>query len=570
MKQSVLMTIAIAILLAAFAGLGGCGSDQGIIIAKVGPDKIYEQDLNDIYETGQFNFASFEEEFDSRRDMTDSLVIQQLLIQEAYRRNLDDMEEINRVILASRDRFLLDILYQRKIIDPVDIGEEDIKDLYGKLEFKVHASHILVTDKDTADMILDSLKNGGSFEQLAVTYSVDPSAIQNRGDIGFYVWGQLDSVFQENLWKLNPGEMSEPFETRFGWHIARMIDRQPNELRTTYGKMAKQLEMSLEGQQRNVLLTEYRDELMEKYPVRVDSVTCQYLLHKRESLYPPSLLANLPRNDFDIAQLDGHERELVIAGWEGGQMTLGQYLGRIKRLDAKFKPDFDNYDGLAEVIFQLEFNSILGLEARRIGLEDDPEFKRKIKRFKELAMADVMRNDSLPIPDPPDDGEIRQYYEDNQGEFLIPEEVHLFEIMFNDLSAAKTYRHKINGLTRFKQLATEYTQRTGMKAKQGDMGWITEIQYPRLFNAARDVEVGEVGGPVQIGSKHSLVFVADRKPEQIKDFLMVKNDIRDQLTNDRKNESFANWVQQKKEEITAKIYENNIRASIDQDKYETE
>ncbi len=548
----------------------GCGSTDSDIVAKVNGDAISVKDLDEIFERGRYNFNSFEEEFETRLDILDSLVIQQLLVQEAYQRNIDDLEEINRIVLANRDQFLLDLLYQRQILDKIDVTEQDVRDHYDKLEYKVQASHILVEDEETANAILDSLNNGANFQKMAVEHSTDPSVSTNQGDLGYFTWGQMEPAFQEEVFKLEPGQISEPFKTRFGWHIAKVIDRVPNDLRGSFDKEKDKIRDALESRLRGQRLQEYRTELQDKYQVKVDTITCEYLLHKRETLYPPGLLETMPRNDFDIAQLDRHERELVLASWDGGQITLGQYLGMIrsKNVDSRLLPDFDNYEGLKNIIFQLKFEDILASEARALGLENDKEFKRKIRRFKEIAMADIMENDSIQYPGEPDEGEMRQYYEEHQDEFMIPEKVHLYEIMFNDYNMAKTYVNKVGTLTKFKSIAAKHTVRSGKKAVSGDMGWVEERFYPRLFRAVENIEVGEVGGPVQVGGKWSIIFVADRKPSTVKDFLMVKPQIYDTLEKQKRRDAFEQWVVEKREDANIRIYENAVRAGINKAKYE--
>lgn len=558
----VFLTLAVA---ASF--LTGCGGDEDLVLADVGGDKIYAQDLDDIFERNRETFLSFDEELEWRNTILDSLIIQQLLVQEAYKKNIDESEEVNRIVLGNRDQFLLDILYMRQVIDKINVTEEEIKDFYAKLEYKIQASHILVRDEDTAGAIMDSIQAGSSFENLAIKYSVDPSAQQNRGDLGFFVWGQMDQVFQEQVFKMNPGEISAPFETKYGWHIVKMVDRSPNELRGTYEKMYDQIRSTIEGQKRNARLEEYRNELMAKYPITIDSITCQYLMHKRESLYPPSLLETLPKNDFDLNQLDRDEKELILASWDGGQLAVGPYLVKAKKFRAAMKPDFDDYEGLAEFIFNLSMVDILSLEARRIGLEDDPEYKRKLKRFKELAMADIMQNDSLPIASQPDEGEMKQYYEDNPDEFTTPGKVHLYEVLFNDFRTAKTYALKTRNLEKFKALASQYTERSGKRASGGDLGWINERMYPRLYKAAERAAIGDVIGPIPMGEKHSIIYVADKEPPILQDFQIVKQSIKETLEKLRRSQSFEKWVQDQKENTSIKIYENNIRASINKAKY---
>jgi len=570
MKKSMLTILSLFVLFLIPMLFGGCGGGgEGDVVAVVDGDEIYTEDLDDFIGRSRKTYDSFDEELEARKAMVDTLVIYQLLIQEAYKHNIDESEEINRIVLANKDRFLLDVLYQRRVSDLVDITDADVKDYYAKLEFKVKASHILLPREDTALMIIDSLKNGGNFEQLAVKYSIDPSAKTNQGDLGYFVWGQMDNTFSENVFKLNPGEISEPFETRFGWHIVKMVDRGPNELRGTYEEMAPQIRSAVENYERTQKLETYKEELRGKYTVRVDTVTCDYLIHKRSVLYPPSLLESLPKNDFDVTQLDRDEKDLILATWEKGQMTVGQYLARITQMRVQRQaPDFDDYDGLAYFIFQMNFMDILSVEARNIGLEDDPLFKKKIKKFKELAMADVMQNDSIQYPSEPDEGQMRQYYEDNPDKYTVPEKIHVYEIMVSDYQLAKTIALKTKSLAEFKIKAAQYTERAGKKQSSGDMGYIEERVFPRLFKVAQKTDVGDVGGPISMGGQTAVIYVADKKPEEVRDFLMVKDQIMGTLEKELQRDSFVKWVENKKSEVSIKIYENSIRASIEKEQYE--
>ncbi|UCD94974.1 MAG: peptidylprolyl isomerase [Candidatus Zixiibacteriota bacterium] len=566
-RSTITIIIFFAIVFSAFL-LSGCGGDGDVVLAKVDGDKIMAKDLDDIFAQSRRTFNSFEDEFENRRTILDSLVIQQLLIQEAYEKNIDESEEVNRIVLGNKDQFLLDVLYLRKVVDEIKVTEDEIKDFYDKLEYKLKASHIVVASEDTANMIVDSLGKGGVFENLAVSHSVDPTATRNQGDLGYFVWGQMDPVFLENVFKMNPGEISQPFQTKYGWHIVKLVDRTPNELRGSFEKMSDQIKGSLESIRRNERLNSYREELHDKYSIRIDTVTCEYLMRKRASLYPPTLLETLPKNDFDLEQLDRDEMDLIIASWDGGQMTVGDYLRKVKQARTAGRPNLDDYDKMAEFVFNLNLMSILSFEARQLGLEDDAEFKRKLRRFKELTMADVMENDSLPIADEVDEGEMRQYYEDNQREFTVPEKIHVYEILFNDYSTAKTYALKIRSLQRFKSIASEYTERPGKRASGGDLGWIEQRIYPKLFPVAKEADIGDVTAPVQQGKKYSIMYVAEKKPEEIKDFLMVKQNIKEKIERERRKQAFVDWVEKRKTEADIEIFEDNLRASINEAKYE--
>ena len=548
-------------------GLGCGGGGDEMVLAKVGGDKILARDLNEIFDHNNNVFTNFDEELESRKSILDSLIIQQLFIQEAYDKNIDDHEEVNRIVLAGWDQFLLDVLYQREINDKVDVTESEIREFYDNMADKVCVSHILVYSEDTARMILDSLKNGAGFEKLAVKYSVDPSAQKRQGSIGCFSWGGMDMTFAENVFKLNPGEISEPFKTRYGWHIARMDDRMPNDERQSYDRMHDDIAEVVKSFKRTDLLENYSKSLREKYPIKVETDVCDYLMHRRSTMYPPQLLDQVPDNDFDIAQLDRDEKEMVIASWDGGQMTLGQYLLESKKININIRPSFNDYDSVGAVIFNLKVQGILSKEARNLGLEDDPLFKRKIKKFRELAMADIMENDSLPFPDSPDEGEIRQYYESHLNEFVKPPSIHVFEILLSDLAAAKRAKKRVHSFETFKQVATELTERPQRRTSGGDLGYIEQRYYPDLYRAADKMAVGDIGGPHPLSGKYALIYVADKMAEEVKDFIAVKEEIRVKLEKERRQNAVADWIIQRKKDIDVEIFEDNLRATIDRNKY---
>ena len=80
--------------------------------------------------------------------------------------------------------------------------------------------------------------NGESLAELAAEYSDDPGSKNNEGDLGFNPPGALVPQFQERMDALEPGEISEPFSTQFGWHIVEVVDRRTRDV-TELAKRAR-------------------------------------------------------------------------------------------------------------------------------------------------------------------------------------------------------------------------------------------------------------------------------------------------------------------------------------------
>ena len=90
---------------------------------------------------------------------------------------------------------------------------------------EVHASHILVKTKEEADAIETELKAGGDFAAIAKEKSIDPGAA-NGGDLGFFSKGMMVGPFEDAAFALTDvGQVSEPVESQFGWHIIKLMER---------------------------------------------------------------------------------------------------------------------------------------------------------------------------------------------------------------------------------------------------------------------------------------------------------------------------------------------------------
>ena len=90
---------------------------------------------------------------------------------------------------------------------------------------KIRASHILVKTEEEAKKVLEEIKNGADFAKLASEHSMCPSG-RDGGDLRFFGRGMMVKPFEEAAFALKKGEVSEPVETQFGWHLIKLTDIQ--------------------------------------------------------------------------------------------------------------------------------------------------------------------------------------------------------------------------------------------------------------------------------------------------------------------------------------------------------
>lgn len=86
---------------------------------------------------------------------------------------------------------------------------------------KIKASHILVDKHSQALKVMDELKGGAKFADLAKKYSTCPSG-KRGGNLGAFGRGQMVKPFEKAVFALSPGQVSpEPVKTQFGYHVIK-------------------------------------------------------------------------------------------------------------------------------------------------------------------------------------------------------------------------------------------------------------------------------------------------------------------------------------------------------------
>ncbi len=126
------------------------------------------------------------------------------------------------------------------------------------------ASHILIEEGSDADetmaTIIKRLEAGESFADLAREYSIDTVSAEEGGDLGYAGRGIYDEAFEEALFALQEGEISEPVRSRFGVHLIRLDDVRESEV-PSLAEMQEQLRRELALDKARERFAEVRAEL---------------------------------------------------------------------------------------------------------------------------------------------------------------------------------------------------------------------------------------------------------------------------------------------------------------------
>ncbi len=156
------------------------------------------------------------------------LIDMKIVAKAAEDKKIEDRDDFKSRLAFARNRLLMDNLLA--VEGKAATTDEAMKKVYDDAskqiagEQEVHARHILVETEDEAKAIEAELKKGADFAELAKKKSKDPGA-SDGGDLGFFTKDQMVPEFSAVAFALEPGKISDPVKSQFGWHIIKVEEK---------------------------------------------------------------------------------------------------------------------------------------------------------------------------------------------------------------------------------------------------------------------------------------------------------------------------------------------------------
>ena len=268
MVRSQLSKVASLVLFLAILGQGWATLAQADI-AKVNNKTLTEADLKSaVTGINEVQAENLLKDKASRRQLVNSLIEQELLLQKAETEKLDQSAEYKKAVDNFRRQYLVSAILEKNLKSK--LTDKAAREYYNKNKMKfssdqVRAQHILVaTEKEAEDMLKKAKEKDADFQALAEKSSLDPSAKNNRGDLGFFTRDRMVPEFADAAFTAKPGQIVGPIKTSFGFHIIKVVDLKPGK---TPG--FEEIEMQVKNTLRQSLIEDYVTGLRKTAKIQV-------------------------------------------------------------------------------------------------------------------------------------------------------------------------------------------------------------------------------------------------------------------------------------------------------------
>ncbi len=280
-------------------------------VAVVNGETITAQKLDQLYTRMGAQMRQQYEKAGGKPAFLDNYIKKRLLVQEALKAGFDKRPDVQADVEASKEAVIFD-RYVRDVVSESVVNDAAVRQYYDQHsdEFatpeRIHVRHIVVTATDAgpgakskeqaleiikalagqlheSNFASRSLKDPkaaeqlriNQFKQLARQYSEDASGA-NGGDLGWVTKGQLDPDFEAAAWALKPGMPSGIVETKFGYHLILVDEKQ---------SMGVESFQEAKASIREFLMSQHASEVMET----VTRLTNELRANSKVAVYPENI-----------------------------------------------------------------------------------------------------------------------------------------------------------------------------------------------------------------------------------------------------------------------------------------
>ena len=191
--------------------------------------------------------------------------------------------------------------------EPESPTNDDLKNLYDENAQlytnpeRRRAQHILVENEELANDLLEQIKQGADFAELAKANSEDTSSNEKGGDLGFFERELMGAEFDEAAFAMNIGDVSEVVATDYGYfHIIKLTDIEPETMQSFEEVEDQLVSLYIRNAKQKMLFGSLEEFMNLSYEESLDMVADQFGLDlqtsdyfsERSTQYDPKFVAN--------------------------------------------------------------------------------------------------------------------------------------------------------------------------------------------------------------------------------------------------------------------------------------
>lgn len=234
---------------------------------------------------------------------------------------------------------------------------------------------------------------------------------------------------------------------------------------------------------------------------------------------------------------------IVVAKVGSETITQNDIAMELKTLPEQIQGIFKGPEGTAKFVDELVKREILYQEAKKKGLEDNADYKKKVEDFKKITIISTLLEKEVEEKAKVTEEDTKNYYEKHKDEFVANSQIRASHILVKSEDEAKKILEELKKGGNFAKLAKAKSTDPGSAKNGGDLGLFSKGQMvPEFENAAFSAKAGELTGPVKTQFGYHIIKVLEKKEGTPVEFEKIKKLLTQRLTGEKQKEVFDSYI----------------------------
>jgi len=487
-------------------------------LAKVNGEPVTAQDIVNLFSDRHSGHAKFLGGKAEAHEFLKIVIDDKLLVQEAYEIGLDRDPTVMKLATELERTRSENFLIKSEVEAKATTADEDVRQAWAaNLNMVRSIRQVRLDTRAAAEETRAAILHGADIEALARQCSTADSRV--HGGHLVVSWGQMEPSWEDSVFKLEPGELSDVIETRDGFEVV-FVENKLDVPAPPFDKVKDQITNVLQQRRLETRKKEFSDDLWRRYHVATTST------------------------DYSIESLMKLPPDTILATWDqAGKLTVAETFNEAElRKLSSMTPQRSKFE--IESRIRTTINSpLLMLEATARKTGEDPVIADEVRKYREYIMEAILFRDHVFRDLAASDDETRKYYEEHKGEFIALEQRHVAQILLSNENDAVSVRKSLNEGLEFSAAVKKYSRDPISAMQEGELGWITPDKVPAGFKDVLSLAVHETSKPLHSESGWHLIQVLEIKPQRQLTFDEVKDKVRQKCLDLKKQAERARWVE---------------------------
>jgi parvulin-like peptidyl-prolyl isomerase len=534
------------ILSLAFLGLWACGEDPDkLVIAQVGAHQVTQEELRRFVDGLPDGHRNRYQGKEARRNYLQSLIDEEFMWLEIKDRGLDTSLAALLPVKKTVRNQLVSIYQEREKLTQVSISPEEVMEVLRRRGLDQQkeklASGIMTATKAEIKEVVEKLKAGEPFEEVALRHSITPQA-RLGGELGpirleaAQQMGIPDSIFHH----LPEGEVSDYFPHAKGFFVVRFTHERPVDISQSEKAVFEELKGLKIGENVQVRAEQLAQEL-------------------KWRVHPPGLALLLQQGEAAL-DIEAPEAGTPLYIFDKGQVSLADFSYALK--GTRYKEMLTDSVAVAALFERLLMAPVLfEAAARRSGLAQEPAFVQWEKNQRALGLLETLRKIEVKEATSVTEQEMRQYYQEHKQLYYERDRFKVAEVLVKTEEEALQIQREVEAGADIVKLAKERSLRPEARREDAVLnGYASSELLPHVMKA----KTGELVGPLKVSNGYSVFKILSRVKGDLQPFAQVSRQIKNIIRKRQEQEVFNQFIDGLRQKYVdqVQVYEDRLTLAL--------